>query len=54
MSESVELAIVSNDPIVDEIYDVGGNIGCYIACTGGCIITEMIGAPMVVATLAMS
>jgi len=38
---------VVNDAINNsEQVDVGGSIGCFIACSGVCLITGMIGAPM--------
>ena len=43
---------VVNDAINNsEQVDVGGSIGCFIACSGVCLITGMIGAPMAVAAM---
>lgn len=49
MKDCMNIVNETND--MNEIYDVGGEIGCYIACTGGCLITQMIAAPMAVATM---
>lgn len=35
-------------------YEVGGDWGCYIACAGGCLITEGVGTAMVVAVMVMA
>lgn len=32
-------------------FDIGGDWGCYIVCSGGCIITKMVAAPMAVAVM---
>lgn len=52
MDKSLE--IVNEFDEMDELFEVGGDIGCYVACVGGCLITDMVMAPMVVATLALS
>ena len=49
-----DLSVVQCININDESLEVGGALGCYIACTGGCLITGMAAAPMAVATMDLS
>lgn len=48
------ISIVNDISNFDENVEIGGGWGCYIACTGGCLITEMVAAPMAVATMDLS
>lgn len=50
----IMISIVNDISNFDENVEIGGGWGCYIACTGGCLITEMVAAPMAVATMDLS
>lgn len=51
----LENIIIVNSTIDNsEEFDIGGDWGCYIACAGGCLITQMVAAPMAVATMDLS
>ncbi|WP_276881939.1 hypothetical protein [Anaerococcus tetradius] len=51
----LENIIIINSTIDNsEEFDIGGEWGCYIACTGGCLITQMVAAPMAVAIMDLS
>ena len=39
---------------LNENTEISGEWGCYIACLGGCLITQMIAAPMAVVTMDLS
>lgn len=47
----MKLDVVNEIIEESDCYDVGGDIGCFIACTGGCLVTAMTAAPMAIATL---
>lgn len=49
-----DLIVVNDNIELKEEFDVGGDIGCYIACVGGCLVTQMIIAPMAVATMVLN
>lgn len=49
----MHLNIVNEIPDMQELYDVGGGVGCAIACVGGCLITYMAAAPMTLAVMDM-
>lgn len=49
-----ELIVANNSVEELEQFDISGNIGCYIACVGGCLITQMVAAAMAVVTMDLS
>jgi len=43
------LEVVNETTGMHESCDVGGSLGCMIACVGGCLVTYMVGTAMLIA-----
>ena len=52
MSENLFLVNGSIDD--SEEIDVGGDLGCIIACVGGCLISQMVAAHIMVAVIELN
>lgn len=53
--EMLENLFLVNDTIeASGGFDIGDDLCCFIACSGACIITQMVAAPMAVAAMDLS
>ncbi len=43
------LDIVNEIVDINNVYDVGGEIGCQIACVGGCLVTQLAAMELAIA-----
>lgn len=45
------LDIVNEIVDINNVYDVGGEIGCQIACVGGCLVTQLAAMELAIAVM---